>query len=557
MHSVAMMLVWILISIAWLAPVVSVSAQPADRQQVIKTVCAPASSFADLETVKQELLLRVKREASNELYGELILATTRFENFSVTSDQIFVQSMGLVRIQGAPRYAAGSTPGEYCVTITAYSTARDRAQFEPKQVAARNCLNEPDMPVREVRVRAEEAAMLKALIAYDRRLGGYRGEQILQLLREVEYTESGFLSDTLSYCVGFRGMVLPIEVTSFLLREESQDEEPTFTPMPAAGSITPAATLTVAARPNLATPTPNAAATIAAAVTATLLAHAEQTQIAQNVHATLTAVAPTSTPTLTATRTPSATPTHTPTPTPPSFLCEVISESLNLRTGPGTEYAPPLANLPRGAQLLATGRNDPPTWITVDVVGAARSGWVSADERFVRCDFSIERLPQAAIPPTPTLAPTPQPLQLSAYTSSGSPVSIQSSDAGGIRAGRTVYSDRLYTYAGAPEWLSGSPYILTANRDKDSVDGSFALTITTNRAVRVYVAHSDSHRVKPSWMNSFVDTGADLTFVDNMYRTVTLSLFAKSYPAGQITLGGNAASGGGSHSMYTVIIQAE
>lgn len=282
-----MMLVWIFIGITWLTPAVSVSAQPADRQRVAKTVCAPISSFADLETMKQELLLRVKREASNELYGELILATTRFENFSVTSDQIFVQSMGLVRIQGAPRYAAGSTPGEYCVTITAYSTARDRAQFEPKQVAARNCLTEPDIPVREVRVRAEEAAMLKALIDYDRRLGGYRGEQILQLLREVEYTESGFLSDTLSYCVGFRGTVLPIEVTSFLLREESQDAEPTFTPTPAAGRITPAATPTVTARPNLVTPTPDAAATIAAAVTATLLAHAEETQIAQNIYATL------------------------------------------------------------------------------------------------------------------------------------------------------------------------------------------------------------------------------------------------------------------------------
>lgn len=99
-------------------------------------------------------------------------------------------------------------------------------------------------------------------------------------------------------------------------------------------------------------------------------------------------MAPTSTPTVTATRTPSATPTNTLTPTPPRFLCEVISESLNLRSGPGIEYAPPLAGLPRGAQLLATGRNEPSTWITVDVVGAARSGWVSADERFVHCDFS-------------------------------------------------------------------------------------------------------------------------------------------------------------------------
>ena len=120
-----------------------------------------------------------------------------------------------------------------------------------------------------------------------------------------------------------------------------------------------------------------------------------------------------------------------------------------------------------------------------------------------------------------------------------------------------MYSDRPYTYVGIPQWLAGATYILTANRDKDTRDSTFSLTLSVNRPVRVYVAHSDGHQAKPSWMNSFVDTGADLSFVDNMQRTVSLSLYARNYSSGQIVLGGNAPDGGGSHSMYTIIIQTE
>jgi hypothetical protein len=66
--------------------------------------------------------------------------------------------------------------------------------------------------------------------------------------------------------------------------------------------------------------------------------------------------------------------------------------------------------------------------------------------------------------------------------------------------------------------------------------------------VTVQVAHDVRITTKPSWLSTFTDTGKDLVTSD-----ATLRLFARSFPAGTITLGGNASGGG--FSMYAVIIQ--
>jgi hypothetical protein len=108
-----------------------------------------------------------------------------------------------------------------------------------------------------------------------------------------------------------------------------------------------------------------------------------------------------------------------------------------------------------------------------------------------------------------------------------------------------VYIDRGYTYSTVPTWLQGATYIKTANGDKNSSAVSF-LTFDVNQDVTVYVAYDSRVTTKPSWLESFTDTGDDLVNTDT-----TFDLFAKSYPAGTITLGGNYS---GATSMYTVII---
>jgi hypothetical protein len=124
---------------------------------------------------------------------------------------------------------------------------------------------------------------------------------------------------------------------------------------------------------------------------------------------------------------------------------------------------------------------------------------------------------------------------------------------GELMVGATVYSDRDYVYSKIPSFLHGKTYIITANEDKFSTDTSF-LRFSIAQDATVYVAHSDRYMDKPAWLLGFQDTGADLEYgVDS--DIVTLSLYEKLFPAGQVVLGGNIPPGEtANHAMYTVVI---
>jgi Bacterial Ig domain len=121
----------------------------------------------------------------------------------------------------------------------------------------------------------------------------------------------------------------------------------------------------------------------------------------------------------------------------------------------------------------------------------------------------------------------------------------------GLQTGGTVYIDRAYTYTTVPTSVQGAAYIRTANNDKTATNAAF-LSFTVNQPVSVFVAHDDRITPKPSWLNTFTDTGANLVTSDT-----TFSLFVRSFPAGTITLGGNVSSGtaGTNLSMYSVLIK--
>ena len=137
---------------------------------------------------------------------------------------------------------------------------------------------------------------------------------------------------------------------------------------------------------------------------------------------TLTAVVPADTapPTQTTEPTPEQPPTEVaaqapggttaPTAAPPAASCRVVTAGLNLRAGPGTVYAPPLAGLARDTELRPVSfvvRGFPTgQWIEVEVVSNGRVGWVGAGQQFVACNVQLASLPAGAPPPTPTPAPT-------------------------------------------------------------------------------------------------------------------------------------------------------
>lgn len=88
--------------------------------------------------------------------------------------------------------------------------------------------------------------------------------------------------------------------------------------------------------------------------------------------------------------------------------CQTL-RSLNLRTGPGEIYDPPVRLLPRNTALapLAFSPTGFPSgqWLEVQVEGSGERGWVSAGSQFVSCGVDLAQLPLASsIPPTPEQA---------------------------------------------------------------------------------------------------------------------------------------------------------
>ncbi len=139
-------------------------------------------------------------------------------------------------------------------------------------------------------------------------------------------------------------------------------------------------------------------------------------------------------------------------------------------------------------------------------------------------------------PPTGTLDIT------NLIVTSGKPYEIKIDS---LQNGETVYIDRSYTFTNVPGAISGATYIKTANNDKNKSGNNF-LSFTVNQQVMVYVGHDVRLTNKPSWLNSFTDTGMNLVTSDT-----TLELYSQSFPAGTVVLGGNSGSG---KSMYSVVV---
>jgi YVTN family beta-propeller protein len=131
---------------------------------------------------------------------------------------------------------------------------------------------------------------------------------------------------------------------------------------------------------------------------------ATETAIAAGILARLTAEAgPTETPTERATETTAARPTG------PAPVCVVRVDGLNLRSGPGTAFAPPLGQLAAGTLLLPltfTPVGDPDgRWVQVQAAEGAAVGWVAAGS--VDCNIDLGTLPVAPLPSRVTVTPSP------------------------------------------------------------------------------------------------------------------------------------------------------
>ena len=106
-----------------------------------------------------------------------------------------------------------------------------------------------------------------------------------------------------------------------------------------------------------------------------------------------------------------------------------------------------------------------------------------------------------------------------------------------LSSGQRVYIDRNFTYTSIPPRLEGIDFIQTANDDKASIRESF-LTFVVDEPVTVFVLYDSRATFFPLWLSTWALQSTQVTTTD-----VPLRIFAKNFPQGRVTLGGNLASG--------------
>src|SRR5574341_2299866 len=84
--------------------------------------------------------------------------------------------------------------------------------------------------------------------------------------------------------------------------------------------------------------------------------------------------------------------------------CTVLQD-LNLRSGPGTAYNPPLTQLNAGTEFIPIGFNPQGVpggpWVQAQVESINQTGWVSAGSQFISCNLELATLPSVQVPPPP------------------------------------------------------------------------------------------------------------------------------------------------------------
>jgi len=96
-------------------------------------------------------------------------------------------------------------------------------------------------------------------------------------------------------------------------------------------------------------------------------------------------------------------------PTPTSGPQCIVQQSLNLRSGPGTLYDPPIYSMESGTVLIPLGYNPVGypggSWVQVNDTAHNKIGWVSAGDQYVACNVDLTGLPTVVVDPPPAKEP--------------------------------------------------------------------------------------------------------------------------------------------------------
>ncbi len=122
--------------------------------------------------------------------------------------------------------------------------------------------------------------------------------------------------------------------------------------------------------------------------------------------------------------------------------------------------------------------------------------------------------------------------------------------AGGVRDGAVMFSDRSYRFRGVPEELAGADLIRTAN-DDDGMQGEDCVQFELLVPATVIVGLDERTAVVPAWLQRDYEPLEGHLDADHW----RMRLYRRSFPAGPVVLGGNTEDGrSGGKSNYTVIL---
>jgi len=186
-----------------------------DIYETTKESCIQQSNYSGkkLSELKNILISQSKRDAVEELYGNLILSKTNITNGKLISDEIKSKAVGAIRIKGNPKFYNGKDFGEICSNITAYITKKDLKKYSPKEVKLKHfCFNDSSVATKDIKQKAKEAAYREIITTFKPELKNISLSSAEKFVHEFRISNDKFDFSTASYCFDVVGSVFPYEL---------------------------------------------------------------------------------------------------------------------------------------------------------------------------------------------------------------------------------------------------------------------------------------------------------------------------------------------------------
>ena len=118
------------------------------------------------------------------------------------------------------------------------------------------------------------------------------------------------------------------------------------------------------------------------------------------------------------------------------------------------------------------------------------------------------------------------------------------------------HTDRSYHITSLSPALTGATLVQTANADKTATKSAF-LTLTLGASATVYVCYDTRVKTLPAWLGDGTWTLSSEAFSSSDLAASPTKVYAKSFPAGDVVLGGNLqAPARGAGANYSVVVKA-